>query len=477
MAITIAKQAAFTGVANNTNIFQVTSNSSSNAQFRAVADIFNRNAPTVRLQRIKQQPNASGNAIFDIASVLQAQLTDPVPTPVSSTALWTRSSTEAMRYIVKWGEEWGASPSSSVAVYPGNSNTAGSPAVSGSNFYFVWNGLADPNDKLTAAATSYNWVTTGKWFPTTPTPTAGTNVFKRQVCLTDMPRTASIRNDELLAVSFLQGNEDTTFVTTNQAQDIYAYDIKVYDSSNTLLLTITQYNTTGGGAGGGPRAASNVLWSDATAQSNYSSTSAGTTYSLMGALIGPAQHASWRALNWSYAIATLYGQSSIAPALDTTAIWDQFRLNRSEAACGYEGIRFAWKNEYGVYDFYTFDLQLDKRVNIARESYEQNFVNYSNTSTLGIFTGIRQRRGMKNFYDKIEETWTANSDWLNQETANWLKELFYSANVFYYSTTYSSWLPITISSAEVVEKTNPRTQTMFQYQISLMPANQPNPRL
>ena len=109
-----------------------------------------------------------------------------------------------------------------------------------------------------------------------------------------MPRTASIRNDELLAVSFLQGNEDTTFVTTNQAQDIYAYDIKVYDSSNTLLLTITQYNTTGGGAGGGPRAASNVLWSDATAQSNYSSTSAGTTYSLMGALIGPAQHASWR---------------------------------------------------------------------------------------------------------------------------------------------------------------------------------------
>lgn len=475
MAITIVKQPTFTGVANNTNIFQVTSNSSSNAQYKAVADIFNRNAPTVRLQRIKQQPNASGNAIFDIASVLQSQLTDPVPTTLTVTSAFIRSSTDAIRYIVRWGEEWGTSSSSSVVLTPGNSNSAGNPAVIGSNFYFVWNGLADPNDKLTAAATSYNWVSTTKWFPTTPTPTAGTNVFTRQVCLTDMPRTASIRNNESLLVSFLQGNEDTTFATTNQAQDIYGYTIAVYDSANTLLTTITAYNTTL--TSGGPRAANNVLWSDATAQSNYSNASTGPNYQLMAANIGPNAHTSWNTLNWSYAIVTLYGQLSTAPAVDTNAIWDQFRLNRSEAACGYEGIRFAWKNEYGVYDFYTFDLQLDKRANITRESYEQNFVNYSNTSTIGVFSGIRQRRGMKNFYNKIEETWTANSDWLNQATADWLKELFYSANVFYYSTTYAAWLPITITSAEVVEKTNPRTQTLFQYQIAFQPANQPNPRL
>lgn len=475
MAITIVKQPTFTGVANNTNIFQVTSNSSSNAQYKAVGDVFNYNAPTVRLQRIKQQPNASGNAIFDIASILQAQLTDPAPTLVTDVSAFTRSSTNAMRYIVRWGEEWGTSPSSSVAIYPGNSNTKGNPAVSGSNFYFVWNGLADPNDKLTAVATSYNWVTTDKWFPTTPTPTAGANVFNRQVCLTDMPRTSSIRNTESLIVSFLQGNEDATFATTNQAQDIYGYTIAVYDSANTLLTTITAYNTTL--TSGGPRAANNVLWSNATAQSNYSSATLGIGYQLMGANIGPNAHTTWNTSNWSYAIVTLYGQLSTAPAVDTSAIWDQFRLNKTEAACGYEGIRFAWKNEYGVYDFYTFELQLDKRANITRESFEQNFVNYSNASAGGIFTSIRQRRGMKNFYNKVEETWTANSDWLNQETADWLKELFYSAQVFYYSTTYSGWLPITISSAEVVEKTNPRTQTMFQYQISLMPANQPNPRL
>lgn len=84
---------------------------------------------------------------------------------------------------------------------------------------------------------------------------------------------------------------------------------------------------------------------------------------------------------------------------------------------------------------------------------------------------------MKNFYNKIEETWTANSNWLDQDEADWLKELFYSAQVFYYSTTYSAWIPITIVSADLIEKTNPRTQQLFQYQISLMPANQPTPRL
>jgi len=477
MAISVTKQPTFTGVANNTNIFQLNSPSSSNAQYRVVGDIFNNNAPTVLLQRIKQQPNSSGNVIFDIGTILQTQLTDPAPTTLTTTSPWTRSSTNAMRYIVKWGEEWGTSPSSSVILRPGNSNSAGNPAVSGSNFYFVWNGLADPNDKLTAAATSYNWVSTTKWFPTTPTPTAGSNVFTRQVCLTDMPRTASIRNNESLIVSFLQGNEDTTFATTNQAQDIFAHVIQVYDSANTLLTTITSYNITGGGAGGGPRQGSNTLWSDVTAQLNYSNTTSGVNYSLMAANIGPNAYTAWNTLDWSYAIVTLYGQTDATPTIDTTAIWDQFRLNKTEAECGYEGIRFAWKNEYGVYDFYTFDLQLDKRANITRESFEQNFVNYSNTSTGGIFTSIRQRRGMKNFYNKIEETWTANSNWLDQDEADWLKELFYSAQVFYYSTTYSAWIPITIVSADLVEKTNPRTQQLFQYQISLSPANQPNPRL
>ena len=244
--ITVIKQPTFTGVANNTNIFQITSNSSSQAQFKVVGDFSNFATPSTLIQRIKQQPNANGNAIFDIGSILQSQMSDPIPNTATSTIAYLRASTNAMRYVFKWGEEWGTSTSSSVVLRPGNSNSVGNPAVTGSGFYFLWNGLADPNDKLTGLATSYNWVSTTKWFPTTTTPTAGSTTFTRQVCLTDMPRTASIRNNESLQVYFLQGNEDTTFGTTNQAQDIYGYDIKVYDSANSLLATITKYNLSTG---------------------------------------------------------------------------------------------------------------------------------------------------------------------------------------------------------------------------------------
>ena len=36
---------------------------------------------------------------------------------------------------------------------------------------------------------------------------------------------------------------------------------------------------------------------------------------------------------------------------------------------------------------------------------------------------------------------------------------------------------IAIGSVELVERTNPRTQTTFQYVVEFQPANQPNPRL
>jgi len=64
---------------------------------------------------------------------------------------------------------------------------------------------------------------------------------------------------------------------------------------------------------------------------------------------------------------------------------------------------------------------------------------------------------------------------LTQDEADWLKELFFSANVFQQIGT--EFFPIAISSAELVERTNPRTQNTFQYVVEFQPANQPNPRL
>ncbi|NDD84632.1 hypothetical protein EBZ38_10255 [bacterium] len=334
---------------------------------------------------------------------------------------WRQSSTEALRYVVRIGEEWGTSSSSSVTLYTGlATNATGSPAVSGSNFYFVWNGAADPQDKLTQSATSYNWNTStrpyltgplsgSKWFPTQTTPTVTDANFSRSVCLTDMPRSST---------------------------DTWATSIATFsDSLN------------------------------------------GYKYQLMSVAIGPGhtQFSSWANSNWSYAIVTLYGQLNNAPNIDGTAIWDQFRLNRTYKNCDYPGIRLAWKNYYGAFDYFTFNLQLDKSNTISRESYELNPVPYSATAVP--FAMDRTRRGTKQYYNTIQQNWTANSDWVDTQNANWLKELFFSTNVFYYDENYSNWLPCVVTSADVIEKTNPISQKLFNYQIQIQPALQPNPRL
>ena len=80
-----------------------------------------------------------------------------------------------------------------------------------------------------------------------------------------------------------------------------------------------------------------------------------------------------------------------------------------------------------------------------------------------------------NFYNKLATTQKANSNWLSQDEADWLKELFFSANVFYQEGT--EFYPAVITSVDVTEKTNPRSQQLFQYAIQFQVANQINPRI
>jgi len=81
----------------------------------------------------------------------------------------------------------------------------------------------------------------------------------------------------------------------------------------------------------------------------------------------------------------------------------------------------------------------------------------------------KQRRGVKQLVNKVNRIQTANSDWLTQADADWLRELFFSTNV--YIQEGSEFLPVVITDATLNEKTNPRTQKVFQYAINFELAN------
>jgi hypothetical protein len=79
----------------------------------------------------------------------------------------------------------------------------------------------------------------------------------------------------------------------------------------------------------------------------------------------------------------LYSTSNLGQehqaGVNPSGSYASFRFNKQGPACGYDGVRFAWKNQFGVWDYYTFTLQSDSAFNIERQSYEQEFVNYSTT--------------------------------------------------------------------------------------------------
>lgn len=477
MALTIGTQPNYLQVSNNNVVYGLTSNSSSQSNFKVVCDIYLSGSST-RIQRLKQPVNPSGVAVFDIGDVLANYTYEGLPS--TSTLSFSQAVTDNRRFIVLFGEEYGTT---SLGIYNGYQNaTTGSPAFSGSAgsstraiYNNVFAGVADPNDK-----SSWNFVSTTKWFPTTttPYPSPANPDFSRNVCLTNMPRSSVgasnkmyIRDGEMLSLSFLQGNENQPIITS-QAQDIHSVRIRSYNSSGTLLYTYTALNNTGNQ--GGPRAGATAQWSTAATQTNLNG-STGNIYGLITANVGPGNQSAAYPSGWDYVVIDFSPQQSGFTS-NTASVWDSFTLYKDTTAnCGYPGVRFAWKNIYGVWDYYTFNLQSDSSWIIDKPQAEQVFVPYN--ATTATVTYSPQRRGTKNYYNQPMQTITANTDWLDTTTSLWLRELFFSPNVYYWSSTSNNWLPCVITSTEVVDKTNQRTQQLFQYLIQFQPSNQPNPRV
>jgi hypothetical protein len=450
MAITIQQSPTTPNMANNNLVYAVTSNSSSAPQYQFVVDLTLSGSNTV-LQRIKQQPNPNNAGIFDMGSIITNYLDSDNSWKA---APFVTASTAAKRFQVKFGEQYGTSASSSVILYTGVGAVTGSPAVTASAYLYTINGLVDPNDKV-------NWnFPSASYF--TASAVSTTTTFSKQHALTNAPLTQSIQDGEYATISLINGNFTNS---TTAAQDIYVVDVTVFDDTGIELDQFDLANLVSNG--GGPRLNIGTVWSAiATSQT------AGTQLITVG--VGPQNlidGGNTLPSDWAYYTVNAYGQQA-ASTTNTSGSYAELRYEKQGPQCGYDGVRFAWKNEFGVWDYYTFTLATDKSFGIERAAYEQTFVPYNSDYPVPY---SKQRRGSINYYNKPVQTQVANSNWLDQNEADWLKELFFSANVFYQEGT--EFYPAVITSVDVTEKTNPRSQQLFQYAIQFQVANQINPRI
>lgn len=449
MAITINQQPTTPGIANSNLVFSVSSNQSTEPQFQYVVDI--EDASNTLIQRVKQQPNPSEYGVFDFGQILPAQLG---PTDrIWDTAVVAPNTASGADFKIYFGEEYGTSVSSSVTLYNGESATPGDPAKSGSGYYFMLDGFVNESALL-----NWNWASGSKY----DEQNASDDVtFSHQNGLTTFS-TQSIRLGDYHTISFLNGNLNGDPSTT-AAQNVFAVTCKQYDSNDVQISSSVIYNETIYGSN-----PTGSLWVQV-----YTSQSEATRL-----VHFPAGPENWsdagKPISSSCAYYTLtFNQQGTDGRELASAQYGEYRFNVTDANCGYSGVRFAWKNQYGVWDYYNFGLAESTTSTIERQSYDQSFVDYSSTTTSVPYN--RERRGTTQYYNKVTKSRTAESDYLNQTDADNIRELFFSTDV-YVQQSSGEWWPAVIDNATVTEKTNPRTQKLFKYTVEYKYANDQRPR-
>ena len=452
MAISLRQSSTSPNIGNSNLVHAVTSNSSSRAQFKFVADINDDNGDL--LQRVKQQPNPNTTGVFDFGNIIPTYLgpTDEVWKIANVTA----NTACGKDFQFRFGEEYSDTTTGFTTLYTGDSpDAAGDPNVSGSDYIFLIDGVTNPNDLI-----NFNWNSGSKYNEEDPLDDV---TFTHQNGLTYF-NTSSVRIGDYHTISILNGNlggEGTLDV--NLAQDIFAVIYRQYDVNGTLLDTDTLFNTSAG-----PRTLQTQFWSDV-----YTTQDENTR--LIHFPAGPQniEDAGVPILldDTGYYTMTFYAQATDTFA-NLDGVFGEYRFDIDNRNCGYDGVRFAWKNEYGVWDYFNMALAESTTSEVEREQYEQSFVDYSSTNTV---TYDKSRRGKSQFQNRVNKLRTAQSDYLDQTNADNLRELFYSTNVYIQDGT--EFLPVVIESTTVREKTNPRSQKLFTYTVNYRYANDERPRV
>ena len=433
MAITIRQEPTTPNQANADLLYLLSSDNSDEPQFQFVMEV----SDGSDTYTFKQQPNPNDRAVFDIGHMVSDFLANDTP---FNTKFVKTSTNTAKEISTVFYEEYGTSTTSSVARYNG---------VSGSGVYVLDGVVERDADDRNFDSSSYFAMDSASY----------TETFSYQHALSNAPLTQSIREDEYATLSFINGNFDDS---TQDAQDIYFIQLTWYNSAGTQIQSNDWENINFGDAEGGPRTSAAQFWSAvATNQTNSTRLvhiAAGPKNFDDGGFTIPS--------NWAYYELTILGQGDDGLE-NSDAVYARRRYTKSEGACGYDGTRFVFLNELGGYDYYSFDLADTKQDNITRKTYDQTFVNYSTGGNSIPYN--KSRRGSKVFSISYEETRRAESNYLTQAEADWLRELIESPNVFIQSGT--DFLPIVITNSTFQYKTNPRSQKLYTLSVEYKMAN------
>lgn len=266
----------------------------------------------------------------------------------------------------------------------------------------------------------------------------------------------NVYRDDMCTKSFYQKVERSLTQPPNPAaKGIEVFYVLQFNANNNLIAVATRPNTQSNG--GGPNLALGQ------------GTSISGDFQVITAATGPANLMAPLAANtaYYYIVPAVFGcpedpQSQID--VMNAAAWRAQKYIVLEEECNdYPHIQFAWQNSLGYRDQFTFTKKNEHSTKTKNNNYLAGVADYNSTS----YTADIEDRGYTTYSQKIENDFTVQSNWMNDDEAKLLKYLHQSAEVkvrFSEGPYADRWVPVTITNTSYIEK-NYRKDRLFQYTI------------
>tara|TARA_R100000231_G_scaffold7090_2_gene10094 strand:+ start:2061 stop:3521 length:1461 start_codon:yes stop_codon:yes gene_type:complete len=178
--------------------------------------------------------------------------------------------------------------------------------------------------------------------------------------------------------------------------------------------------------------------------------------------------------DWSYY--RIFGCTSNDIANRCTKYYNFYRYgsgatvdDRHQSCTRYDNIRLAWRNRLGAWDYMNFRGRSKESVSIKSEEMSRVVGNWD-SATSNTFNYNNWDRGRETLFTEAQRKLTINSDFLNEDEALWLEELFTSVNVQILEDG-GIVKPVIITDKLYTKKTSVNDKIKIQYTIKLEYAN------
>ncbi|QDP58524.1 MAG: hypothetical protein Unbinned175contig1000_20 [Prokaryotic dsDNA virus sp.] len=423
-SVHITLDPTYTSVSGNPMVFVVSGSNIDEFQYQYVLDVRTYPDNTLRT-RIKQFPNPSGVAVFDVSHVVGDYI-EYDANSFTSSQVFAPAGTEYQRYAITAGEEYGTNASSSVTLYDGL-GSIGAPAVTGSQIdgiYSAWAGTLDVTPSSTGAGGGWNF---GDYF----------NEFSGQYIL-------SSQQSSHLGASQLNhkvGRNDYALLPVFDAQsDVVSQNTNI-QLLNSVNSVIASYNL--------PRA-------QASRYINY------IPY-------GPQN-----LIDAGYFTQTQIDSAAwMRVRVVGSSIDKSFTIEGCES--NYERRNFLFINKWGLWESYGMNTPIRKSTTISRDEVKKPNIPWSSADGRNSF----DRRGFDTYNQTQTDNFVIATPYVRDEEAKMISELIESPQVYlqYNSldmglgvTVQKTFVPIQITNSSYVSKTS-RLQKAFQFNIQYKLAN------